>query len=66
MNKQEIIELVNKPQRYSKDVEPRTFEEISNVLGVSRQSVNETFNRAMKKLLSNNTLKDLEIYLYSY
>ena len=66
MNKKEIIKLVNSPQRYSEFATPRTFEEISQILGVSRQYVNEIYNNAMRKLLSNDSLKDLEIYLDSY
>lgn len=66
MNIDEIVNLVNKPQKYSIHSSQRDFSEISKILGVSRQYIHETFNKAIYKLKNKKDLEKLRKMLKEY
>lgn len=66
MNVNEIINLVNKPQKYSIHSSQRNFSEIAKILGLSKQYINETFNRAIFKLKNKKELEKLRNLLKEY
>ena len=66
MNVNEIENLVNKPQKYSIHSSERNFSEISEILGLSRQYISETFNRAIFKLKNKKKLENLRNLLKEY
>ena len=66
MNIDEIVNLVNKPQKYSIHSSQRDFSEIAKILGVSRQYVHETFNKAIYKLKNKKDLEKLRNIIKDY
>ena len=66
MNINEIVNLVNKPQIYSIHASERNFSEIAEILGLIRQYISETFNRAIFKLKNKKELEKLRNLLKEY
>ncbi len=62
MNIDEIINLVNKPQKYSIHSSQRDFSYFAKILGVSRQYVHETFNKAIYKLKNKKRFRKIKKY----
>ena len=66
MNINEIVNLVNKPQKYSIHTSERNISEIAKIFSFSRQYINETFNRAIFKLKNKKELENLRNLLKEY